>query len=102
MTFKDNINFREQVFLIPIINNENREKLFFEFLTKEKVKKTLILLEYIFTMHWQRTYNFSPPFYLKQQFISGIIANGDNSYLNYTEEQILKYSNDFFNSLRYR
>lgn len=102
LTFKDNINFNEQRFLIPIINNEKREEIFNKFLNEEKVKQTLVLLEYIFTRQWQRLYNFSPPIYLKQHFISGIVTNKNNSYLNYTEEQIVKYTNDFFKSLRFK
>jgi len=49
-----------------------------------------------------RLYNFMPPNYLRQRFIDGIVRNKDNTLLNYTEEQIVVYTNNFFNRLRFR
>ncbi len=84
-----------------MIKNKKRKEIFTEFLKEEKVKKTLMLLEFIFIRQWQRSYNFTPPNHLKEQFIHGIVTNKNNSVLNYTEAQIVEYTNDFFNRLRF-
>lgn len=100
-TFQDNINLNEQRFLIEIINDKKRKEIF-NVITDQKVRETLMLLGYTFTSQFQRLYNLSPPNYLKEQFIDGFVRNINNNYLNYTAEQIAKYTNDFFASLRLR
>ena len=101
ITFLDNINFNEQKFLIPIINNKKRKEIS-DAITDQKVKETLMLLEYTFTRQFQRLYHLSPPIYLKDRFIDGFVKNINNNYLNYTAEQIANYTNAFFASLRIR
>ena len=100
-TFQDNINLNEQRFLISIINDKKRKEIL-DVITDQKVKETLMLLEYTFITQFQRLYNLSPPNYLKEQFINGFVRNINNNYLNYTANQIEKYANNFFASLRFR
>jgi len=80
-TFQDYINFGEQRFLIAIINDKKRREIS-DVITDQKVKETLMLLEYTFTRQFQRLYNLSPPNYLKDQFISGFVININNNYLH--------------------